>query len=158
MTVFFVQSMQNNFLLIARCWLSTSVYHTNREIHDFMALPGTKHSPPLCLTGVCSCCWLSSYNDLRMQRENLLRAIQPNGQTWPVWLYLENCDSYGNSGDDDRVVFNQLYNVCKAAVDLLQGERRSENVSRCKCGIFMTARCLGHIPTPLLVVGSMKHL
>lgn len=79
-------------------------------------------SSPLSDWCVGSCCWLSSYNDLRMQRENLLRAIQPNGQMWPAWLYLENCDSYGNSGDDDRVVFNQLYNVFKAAVDLLQGE------------------------------------
>lgn len=41
-----------------RCRLSSSVYHGGREIHDFMALSATKHSPPLCLTSVCSCCLL----------------------------------------------------------------------------------------------------
>lgn len=151
--MFFVRLMQNSFLLIAGCRLSSSVYHTNSEPHDFMALSGTQHSPPLCLTGVCSCCWLSGDSDWRTQRVNLQFAIQPN-----VWLYLENCDSYGDAGDDNCVLFDQLYNVCKAAVDFLHGEGRQENVSRGKCGIFLIASWLAHIPTPLLVPASTKYL
>lgn len=39
--------------------------------------------------------------------------------------YLKNGDSYGDAGNDERVVFDQLDNAFEAAVDLLQGERRS---------------------------------
>lgn len=150
--------MQNKFLLIARCWLFNSVI-TQENIWLYGPFRHLTLSSPLfdwvCVLAVgyqAIVIWEWRAWNSRVQYSLMAKC----GSFDCVSEYLKNCDSYGNAGDDDRVVFDQLYNGVEAAVDWLQGERSAKNVRGCKRRIFLTGRWLAIIPNSLLGFHCMK--